>query len=329
MKLPHPFIQLPLKYDAKRLAGEVLAIEEQHWRPHPQGYAGNTMLPLVAINGDPANEEFRGQMAPTPHLKRCPYVRQVIASLGVTAGRTRLMRLDGNAEVTEHADQHYYWMERVRVHIPIVTQPTVRFECGGAAVNMAAGECWIFDTWRLHRVLNPNEDRRIHLVIDTVGGARFWQLVEAGRPQPLTVQTPQGWAPKLLAYEPGAEPSLALETENLPRVMSPWEAAAHLSFLLGEAGQHPKIAGARRTVSVFIRDWRALWSAYGDSDEGRPHFARRMQEFINTFRVDAEGVKMPNGMPLFDAMISAVGAIAIAHDVPAPSMRAMAMSDGA
>ena len=84
---------------------------------------------------------------------------------------------------------------------PIVTQPTVRFECGDAAINMAAGECWIFDTWRQHRVLNDAVESRIHLVVDTVGGAAFWDLVGRGRPH----DAPRpGWQPRQVApVQPG------------------------------------------------------------------------------------------------------------------------------
>ncbi len=91
------------------------------------------------------------------------------------------MRLSGQAEVTPHVDINYYWRERMRVHVPIITTLSVRFQCGDAEVNMAEGECWIFDTWRMHRVLNDSNHDRIHLVADTVGGRRFWDLVAAGR----------------------------------------------------------------------------------------------------------------------------------------------------
>ena len=40
MKLPSPFIQLPLLFDAAALADEVATLGEQAWRPHPQGFAG-------------------------------------------------------------------------------------------------------------------------------------------------------------------------------------------------------------------------------------------------------------------------------------------------
>ena len=170
MKLPRPFIQLPLLFDAGVLAAEIEALGEGVWRDHPQKFPGNSMLPLLAVDGEPANESFAGTMAPTPELLRCPYLMQVMASFGATLGRTRLMRLAGQAEVTPHVDQGYYWAERVRVHVPIVTQPTVRFECGEVAIHMAAGECWIFDTWRNHNVINDASQSRIHLVADTVGG---------------------------------------------------------------------------------------------------------------------------------------------------------------
>ena len=59
-----------------------------------------------------------GPMGATPHLARCPYVRQVLAALGAPIGRSRLMRLDSGAEATAHVDTNYYWSQRVRVHIP-------------------------------------------------------------------------------------------------------------------------------------------------------------------------------------------------------------------
>ena len=47
MKLQVPFIQLPLQFDASVLAAEVAALGEEAWRPHPQGYPGNTALTVT------------------------------------------------------------------------------------------------------------------------------------------------------------------------------------------------------------------------------------------------------------------------------------------
>src|SRR5512143_1043631 len=113
MRLKTELVKLPLHFDAERLAAEVAQVPEASWRPHPQGHPGNSALPLIAAGGDPANDETKGPMLPTPHLALLPYLRQVLAALQSPIGRTRLMRLDGNAEATAHADVNYYWMERM------------------------------------------------------------------------------------------------------------------------------------------------------------------------------------------------------------------------
>lgn len=319
MKLAIPFIQLPLRFDAQRLAAEVAALPSEAWRPHPQGYAGNSMLPLVAVGGDPENEAFSGAMAPTPALMACAYLQEVFSVLGATVGRSRLMRLSGQAEVTRHVDQGYYWTERVRVHVPILTQPTVRFECGHEATHMAAGECWIFDTWRQHRVVNDTERERIHLVIDTVGSGRFWDLVADGRP-PSAAQG--GWAPRFI--EPGhASREFACERVNVPRVMSPWEMSAHFAFLFNEARPHRNVAALQVCVSRLLRTWQGLWFQHGAAGVDRSAFASALDAFLAEARPLAEDVVLVNDIRWMSAVMTIIVRYAAgAHE--AAGARAMA-----
>src|SRR5262249_19818798 len=139
VKLQVPFVQLPLVFDAAKLAAEIAALRAGAWRPHPEGYPGNSAPALISVDGDPASDAIAGAKRPTPWLERCPYLMQTLEAIGAVGGRSRLMRLSGRAEVTPHVDINYYWRERVRVHVPIKTQPSVRFVCGEAEVNMAAG----------------------------------------------------------------------------------------------------------------------------------------------------------------------------------------------
>ncbi|HET6397159.1 MAG TPA: aspartyl/asparaginyl beta-hydroxylase domain-containing protein, partial [Pseudoxanthomonas sp.] len=201
MKLQVPFLQLPILFDAAALAEEVAAVDPRWWRGRTQRDDGNSALTLITTHGDPDSDELSGPMRPTPALEQCPYLMQVLDALGATWGRARLMRLSGQAEVRAHVDINYYWRERMRVHVPIVTTPAVRFQCGEGEVNMAAGECWIFDTWRRHRVLNEGEHTRIHLVADTVGGERFWDLLAQARPPGARGAD---WRPVAVPPRPGA-----------------------------------------------------------------------------------------------------------------------------
>jgi hypothetical protein len=316
MKLQVPFIQLPLRFDAARLAAEIDALGEGVWRPHPQGFPGNSMLPLVAAEGDPCNEAFSGPMRPTPELARCPYLWQVFSSIGATIGRSRLMRLSGHAEVTRHVDQGYYWVERVRVHVPIVTQPTVRFECGDAAINMAEGECWIFDTWRPHRVINDAHRSRIHLVIDTVGSGDFWQLVRSGRPHTASVDT---WQARFIPAQEGAQPGFPLETRNIPSVMSPWEMQSHFGVIFAEAIPHPALGNVQQLTANLLATWRGLWARYGEAAEGRPYYQAALDQFIADARGASQALFLRNEIRWFSAMMTMIGKVAVGAPASTPT----------
>lgn len=283
MKLRSRFLQLPLQFDASQLAQEIASFEDAAWKPHPAGYEGNDFLPLISAFGDPNNEGFRGPMRPTPHLTAArPYLLEVLGALGAVLGRTRLMRLSGHAEVSEHVDVNYYWRERMRVHVPIVTQPTVSFHCAETTVHMAPGECWVFDTWSLHRVINDQTHSRVHLVVDTVGGEGMLPHLMGGRSP--TEPAPAGWTP-LLMPATGARPALEFETVNIPRVMSPWELREHLTFLLSETVPDQAAKPAiEELTSVFLEKWRALWAAFGEADAGVP----RYRALLNQYSADLE-----------------------------------------
>lgn len=327
MKLPVPFIQLPLLFDAERLADEINAIDESRWHPHPQGFPGNSMLPLVAVDGDPENETFSGEMRPTGFLRECPYLQQVFASLGTIVGRSRLMRLAGQAEVSRHADQGYYWVERVRVHVPIVTQPTVRFECDGEVINMAPGECWIFDTWRQHSVLNDATRSRVHLVIDTVGGVGFWDLVAQGRPH----HAPrEGWSARAVAPVAGANAVLDCETVNVPVVMSPWELNSHLSLLFSDAVPHPNLQPLHAVTLRFTRAWQALWFRHGDRPEGHEQFRQLLAGYEAAVRPLTESMRLRNSLDWFGAMRAMILRVAAQGSVTrATATEQKEMSDNA
>ncbi len=288
MRLPTEFVRLPLKFDIERLTQEVLAFEDSDWMPHPHGFDGNSSIPLISLNGE-MNDRFNGPMMVTERLQQSPYIQQVLASFGEVFGRSRLMGLGGGCDVPEHRDINYHWYNRVRIHIPVITNPKVLFYCGDTHVQMAAGETWIFDSWKPHRVENRSEQHRVHLVIDTAGSSEFWKMVgESEWRCARTVRKPASAADKPVPYEEGKVVSVLTEKFNAPLVMHPGEIDALIKDIVFDMRAHPandKQAAYQFELMLqnFRCQWRRLWSLYGQCSDGWPHY----QELISNVRMPA------------------------------------------
>lgn len=310
MKLPVPFVQLPLQFDAARLLAEVNALGQSCWLDHPQKIPGNFSLPLISVGGDPHSDAIAGAMRPTPSLAQCPYLMQVLGRLGAVWGRTRLMKLIGRAEVPPHADISYYWRERVRVHVPILTKPSVRFLCGDAEVNMAPGECWIFDTWRQHQVINAADAERIHLVADTIGGDHFAELVRRGRAPGHGAF--EGWRAEPLDAQAAPVPMLRFESVNVPLVMTPWEMREHMGFLLAHVRPHPQLDSTRQIVGRFLTEWHALWSEHGTDRAGWPAYREALVAFEASMERHAVSLQLINGALFMNTLRAMILRVALA-----------------
>ncbi|MBL8201688.1 MAG: sulfotransferase [Chromatiales bacterium] len=272
MRLPRPFYRLPVRFDVERLRAEVAELPAGAWAPHPNDIPGNASVRLISAEGG-ENDDVTGRMLPTPRLRAAPYLRQVLASFGVVWSRSRLMRLAPGASVPPHADINYHWFSRVRLHIPVQTHPDVTFHCGDEQVHMAAGEAWVFDNWRPHRVENPTGVERIHLVADTSGTAPFWHFVAQG-------ETPAAqW--RQHRFDPAADARVMTENNVAPAIMPP----AEVELLLGDLGRElaaldgsdearSRLARYRLLFEDFCHDWRQLWALHGGDGSGRADFER-------------------------------------------------------
>jgi hypothetical protein len=298
MHFARDLLQLPIRFDAEALAADIVSLPEAAWVPHPMAFPGNDAVPLVSVNGG-LNDEFNGPMAATEHLARLPYIAGLMEELGGVWGRGRLMGLGAGAVVPRHVDIHYYWRTHIRIHVPVITNPGVRFLCGNEEEHMRPGEAWVFNSFKLHEVRNEGSEKRIHLVLDTVGSDRIRRLIEqanANAPIP-----DHAWRP---AHP--TPPDLHFERVNHSTVMSPWEMRCHADFLLehavGEPGEE-----VRDAIDRFIFRWQAAWTEHGEDETGWPIY----RELVRAGRREltqagATEVILDNGAPLsrgLDALV--------------------------
>jgi hypothetical protein len=295
VQLKQALIKLPVHFCAETLAAEVGALPSEAWVPHPQRFAGNEYVPLVSPGGQ-ITGEFAGPMGMTSYLRRCSYMMEVMASLDCVWGRSRLMGLGPGADVPEHVDINYYWRTHVRVHIPIVTNPDVAFTCAGRTVNMAAGECWVFDTFQNHAVHNGGEAQRIHLVLDTVGGERLWDAIEAA--QDGGDQESDLLRPGALAGAP-----VRVEQHNYPSIMTPWEMRSHFEELLALATDEQPLALVRKRLDRLATGWAGAWAEFGDDAAGIPTYrAMILSAQQDLDRIGGQGIMLNNDRTLYHVL---------------------------
>ncbi len=301
MKLDAPFYRLPLRFDAAALAAEVSAFPAPAWVPHPQKFDGNDYVPLITPSGIITNE-FAGPMGPTIYLDQSPYLSEVMATLDCVWGRSRLMGLVSGATVPPHVDTNYYWRTHIRVHIPIVTNPDVRFTCGDTTVQMKAGECWVFDTFRQHHVANDGADKRIHLVADTIGGERLWDLVHAAKQPGM-----QDREPELITRGTGGG-KLRFEQANFPTIMSPWEMRCLFDELLGKTVAGAGLDVVRLRLDRLCDGWAAAWAEHEDRSAGLPQYRGMAAAAIHDLSAVPGGsaLLLDNGITLYTLLMQTV-----------------------
>lgn len=288
MRLTEPLLRLPIAFDADVLAAEVAALPPHAWVPHPNNHPGNAAVRLVTTGGQ-QTDDTRAPMAPTEHLLASPYMREAMAAIGGTWGRSRLMSLGPGAVVPPHIDTHYYWRTHVRLHVPIITNPGVAFTCADRTVHMAAGECWIFDTFANHFVRNAGTATRVHLVLDTVGGEGLWDLVDAAGGDPRQVQ--RGSAQSA---------PLAFEHVDGSTTISPWEVKHQFAFIAEHAVTEARLADVLRRLDRFAAGWTAAWAAYGATVEGAPEYRRLIANLESDLpRLGGEHLRLRNGLPVY------------------------------
>jgi hypothetical protein len=169
----HPVARrLPLAFDPVRLQADLTRIEESWWRGHLGPYHdGNwESVSLWSPRGDLLEQRsYGGAFAATEALTRCAYLREVMDAFPAEKNRVRLMRLQPGGQILRHSDPlHQIARDLVRIHVPVVTSPTVRFIVHGRRLVMEPGTAWLVDVRFPHEVHNPGTDSRVHLVLDLI-----------------------------------------------------------------------------------------------------------------------------------------------------------------
>lgn len=79
-----------------------------------------------------------------------------------------LVKLAPNSHIKPHEDVGSSLEDPHRVHIPIITNPDIKFGCGETELYMEPGNLYEIDNQQKHYVINKTDQSRVHLIIDII-----------------------------------------------------------------------------------------------------------------------------------------------------------------
>ena len=152
---------------------------------------------------------------------------------------------------------------------------------------MKAGECWIFDSWRRHKVINSSTENRVHLVIDIAGSARFWKMVR--EMEKFGTDTNSNELENRIVSKPfikGQTVEIKTERYNVSPVMAPGELNAIARELISDFSKNEKndkvlIEKYSNILLDLSHDWRENWQLLGHQETGWPRYRELLQQAFN------------------------------------------------
>ena len=173
-------IDVPLKplgdVDAHSLIDTVLALEEDAWRLNvnrQQDYEVHRQtesIVMVFCDGPPESLEIRKEagwdlLAETA----IPVMHELIGRhypAGGTIIRAMAAKLLSGGRINPHFDSHATFRASHRIHVPITTNPRVRFTIDGRPFHLEVGQAYEINNQKTHSVINSGQEDRITFIFD-------------------------------------------------------------------------------------------------------------------------------------------------------------------
>ena len=82
--------------------------------------------------------------------------------------RIIMTRQEPNSTIPPHNDINFTHTYTHRIHVPLITNAFVFFQCGEDCVNMTAGFVYEINNQLFHSVTNNSNEYKIHLIVDVI-----------------------------------------------------------------------------------------------------------------------------------------------------------------
>jgi hypothetical protein len=165
--------------DVAELSEAILAQEEAAW--HEDRYRQETyevhrqtqsiVLVFVDLEGWPELEIHKEPGWDRLAKAAVPVMHDIIGRCyppGGTIIRAMAARLVAGGKISPHVDSHPSFHRGHRIHVPITTNPRVRFMIDGRPHQLEVGYAYEINNQKSHSVMNKGKEDRITFIFDYV-----------------------------------------------------------------------------------------------------------------------------------------------------------------
>ena len=161
---------------------EILSITDDWTSVYSEYQSGGWQtLSLLNCSSDPSDTIIRDCVpVETSLLLKLPVIRSFLNELGLRYMWVRLAKLEPNAFLWEHRDyQELEDVERLRLHVPIITNPHSTLIIEGLRIHLAKGFVWKLRPTHRHGAGNLGTEARLHILIDCYRNAALDHLLQS------------------------------------------------------------------------------------------------------------------------------------------------------
>lgn len=161
--------------DSKALAETILSQDEEAWKANEyrqNAYEVHThtqSLVMVFCDGWPEMKVTKEPAWDTLKEEAVPLMRHIIDNFypaGGTVIRAMAAKLKAGGIISPHRDTHQTFTHSHRIHIPITTNPGVRFMINGRPHRFTVGNAYEINNQQNHSVMNSGKEDRITFIFD-------------------------------------------------------------------------------------------------------------------------------------------------------------------
>ena len=171
------------KVDMEPLAEAILAQDEAAWNENVQRQTDyevheqtrSIVLLFAEVSDWPAIEVSKQPGWDRLAKVAVPVMHQIIRNWyppGGTIIRAMAAKLLAGARIIPHRDSHASFAAGHRIHVPIITNPRVRFMIDGRPYQLQVGQAYEINNQKVHSVMNKGDADRINFIFDYLPPAR-------------------------------------------------------------------------------------------------------------------------------------------------------------